>query len=293
MQEINNLRQRLLRLILACHILERNTGLFLYIYFGIALADTHYAASAAHALHHHIENDEHRCNRKHPLKQKHDNTACRVHFCLFIGRNTSFIQLLLQIRIVDRNRVVLHSYQISVFSLAAAIFLRIFLRRDLNLSIANHNRFYLVILKHLIKLAVRHLVRAAALPEVVHHRHAEKRKQHRHDQHCIILTAGIFSIFILVSLIIHTLSPFCVTVHPESATSGYSKAPLNLPHLLLIRLHARFSSPSAHKFLRTLIHYSGRLPINQEVKILKTCELLIKYRCFLCIYEMPSKSSAV
>ena len=163
-----------------------------------------------------------------------------------------------------------------VFALAAAIFLRLFLRRDLNLSIANHNRFYLVILKHLIKLAVRHLVRAAALPEVVHHRHAEKRKQHRHDQDCIILTAGIFSIFILVSLIIHTLSPFCVTVHPESATSGFSKAPLNLPHLLLIRLHARFSSPSVRKFLRTLFHYSGRLPINQEVKILKTCELLIK-----------------
>ena len=76
------------------------------------------------------------------------------------------------------------------------------------------------------------------------------------------------------------LSPFCITVHPESATSGYSKAPLNLPHLLLIRLHARFSSPSMRKFLRTLFHYSGRLPINQEVKILKTCELLINIGTF-------------
>ena len=110
---------------------------------------------------------------------------------------------------------------------------------------------------------------------------------------CFSLTCGDF--FHFYSGFPYYPYTFSILCH---CTSGIChirllKSPLNLPHLLLIRLHARFSSPSARKFLRTLIHYSGRLPINQEVKILKTCELLIKYRCFLCIYEMPSKLSAV
>ena len=44
-QEIHHFLKRLLRLILSCHILKRNSCLFLHIHLGITLSDAHHTAA--------------------------------------------------------------------------------------------------------------------------------------------------------------------------------------------------------------------------------------------------------
>ena len=65
MKEIDNLHQRLLRLILTCHILEGNSCLLLHIDLGVVLPDSHRSACSAHLAEHQAEQQPHQQNRQY------------------------------------------------------------------------------------------------------------------------------------------------------------------------------------------------------------------------------------
>ena len=54
-KEVYDLRQRLLRLVFTGYIAECNSGLFLYVYLGVALAYAHDTAASADTAHHKVK----------------------------------------------------------------------------------------------------------------------------------------------------------------------------------------------------------------------------------------------
>ena len=55
MEEVNDLRQRLLCLVFTGYIAERNSGLFLHVYLGVALSHAHDTAASADTAHHKVK----------------------------------------------------------------------------------------------------------------------------------------------------------------------------------------------------------------------------------------------
>ena len=78
MKEIHDLRQRLLGLVLAGHILERDAGLTLDVDLGVALSHAHDAASAAHARHKDVKQENHQGERQYPLQNDRQNAGAGV-----------------------------------------------------------------------------------------------------------------------------------------------------------------------------------------------------------------------
>ena len=79
-KEIDDLDKGLLGLILTGYILEGDTGLFLHIFLGRALADPHDAAPAAHAAEEHTEQPPHQKDGEHIGQQEgHDHARTVGH----------------------------------------------------------------------------------------------------------------------------------------------------------------------------------------------------------------------
>ena len=68
-QEIHHFHQGFLRLIFPCHILERDTGLLLYIDLGVALTYAQRTAGAAHFLKYHAQQNPHQQYRQYHIQQ--------------------------------------------------------------------------------------------------------------------------------------------------------------------------------------------------------------------------------
>ena len=92
-KEINHLLERFLGLILACHIPEGDSGLFLHIGFGLALADAaHHTAAFVHPAEHKAEQGNHQNNRYQNTQQAVYQLSCYVGLLLVKTFNTCFFK---------------------------------------------------------------------------------------------------------------------------------------------------------------------------------------------------------
>ncbi len=98
-QEVHHFHQRFLGLILPCHILKGDAGLFLHIGLGGTLANAHGAASAAHPPEEQAHQSPHQQDRKHIIEQHRHNNAGTVGG-RFVGLDILFQQALGQCVVV-------------------------------------------------------------------------------------------------------------------------------------------------------------------------------------------------
>ena len=204
MQEIYHFLQRFFCLILSGYILKGNTGRFLHIHLGIALADTHDAASAAHPFHGSTKQDPHDGDRDYKAKNLINPCGCSLVLSGIIY--IVLIQHFIHTVIFQINRIIGHLIQ--------ALF--VLYRLDLNLTICDDNTFYLIILDHLLEFAVCDLLIGKASYSIGNHCN---KQQHyngcdHEPEHILSVPASIIVIAapVVSSVFVHTnLSFLCIT----------------------------------------------------------------------------------
>ena len=168
MQKIHHFHQRLLRLLLTCHVLEGHAGLFLNINFCLALADTHHAAAthAAHQIAHGHPDKNQREQAPHHLPDQRGNGI------LDIGRD-------LDVPLFE------HGQELFIVHLAGIISNlhvphRLRPGSDLPGEPGVFHLLHLILLQHIDKCIVGDLLGACILPEILDKIQCQKAYQHKH-----------------------------------------------------------------------------------------------------------------
>ena len=116
MQKIYDFLQRFFCFILSCYILKCNSGLLLHIHLGIALADSHHAATLRHTLCRPNDQCHQTCHRKECAeKLEHDCGCCIRYLCVIFYMR--FIQFVRQLIVLDNSCIILLRNPVSGFFL--------------------------------------------------------------------------------------------------------------------------------------------------------------------------------
>ena len=164
MQEVDDLDQRLLRLILTGHILKSDTGLLLHIHLRRRLADTHDAAvPVSHATHGHVHDDEDQNEREDDADERLHDKSGIVRFLLI--DNDAMLEHTIHELLgvcVDRHDIVadIHLIQVlTVLSGAARRHRRALLRDDRDITVTPLHLLDLITVDHRDKLGIADLLR--------------------------------------------------------------------------------------------------------------------------------------
>ena len=144
MEEIHNLRQRLLGFVLTGHILKGHAGLLLNVHLGIALSHAHDAASA-HALHGEIHQENEEQEGKRVIEHRQQNSVGIAHLP---DRNHIIFQ-----NAVHKLVVPLQTPHIilNLLGIVGVSFLGLYG----NLGISHADGFHLPVINHLHKFIIR------------------------------------------------------------------------------------------------------------------------------------------
>ena len=213
MQEVDDLDQRLLRLILTGHILEGDTGLLLHIHLRGRLADTHDAAvSVSHATHGHIHDDEDQNKREDDADEGLHDKSGIVRFLLIdddpMLEHT--VHELLRV-CTDWHDIVadIHLIQVrTVFTGAVRRHRRTLLRDDRDITVAPLHLLDLITVDHRHELCIADLLRHARNKRATNQRIYEKGDDRSDDQNhkCLTRMPEASAVVPLVVIILHLFS---------------------------------------------------------------------------------------
>ena len=168
-EEIHNLRQRLLRLVLSRHVLKGDAGLLLHVNLGVGFAYAHDPASAEPAHH----GSHQKYQESEPQQGAYDVNHQAAGLLQFPNLNPVILQPHGQLVIA------LHPHSIVPFQRRVAVHVR--LRVNLNLRVAHRHGFDLPSIHHLDKLVVGKFFLRAAGESIFHEINSGKGDQSRNQ----------------------------------------------------------------------------------------------------------------